>query len=251
MSAPLVNKILALWGALTPSKRTMTREKGVIVVKRNLSLTILVMLLAIVFVSGCAKKTVLRDEKAAAKESAAAVEVARAAEKAAAVEKSAAALEAARVAEKAASVKKADDAKKSAEAKAAAAASDMKSKEKAAAVPAKDLYELADINFDYDKFSLRDEARGILNKHADWLNRNNDVLLAVEGHCDERGTAEYNLALGERRANAAAKFLIDNGVDAKRIKTISYGEELPLDPGHNEEAWAKNRRAHLVASGKK
>jgi peptidoglycan-associated lipoprotein len=190
---------------------------------------------------------VLKEEKSAAMESAAAVEAAKPAEKAAA--ESAAAVEAAKAAKKATSVKKA---KESAEAKAAAtAASDLKSKEKAAAVAAKDLYELADINFDYDNFRLRDEARGILNKHADWLNRNKDVMLAVEGHCDERGTAEYNLALGERRANAATKFLIDNGVDAKRIKTVSYGEELPLDPGHNEEAWAKNRRAHFVASGKK
>jgi peptidoglycan-associated lipoprotein len=76
-------------------------------------------------------------------------------------------------------------------------------------------------------------------------------MIVVEGHCDERGTAEYNLALGERRANAAAKFLVDMGIDAKRIKSISYGEELPLDPGHNEDAWARNRRAHFSASGKK
>lgn len=223
--------------------------------KKKLSLAIMSMILAFVFVAGCAKKTVLKEETATVKESSAAVEAAKPAEKAAA--ESAAAAEAARAAEKAALVKKADDAKKSAvaleEAKGAeaAAAADQKSREKAAAMPAKDLYELADIYFDYDKFSLRDEARGILNKHADWLNRNKDVILAVEGHCDERGTAEYNLALGERRANAAAKFLIDNGVDAKRIKTISYGEELPLDPGHSEESWAKNRRAHFVVSGKK
>ena len=76
-------------------------------------------------------------------------------------------------------------------------------------------------------------------------------MIVVEGHCDERGTAEYNLALGERRANAATKFLVDMGVDAKRIKTLSYGEELPLDKGHTEDAWARNRRAHFDASGKK
>ena len=89
------------------------------------------------------------------------------------------------------------------------------------------------------------EARAIINKHAEWLNKNKGVKITIEGHCDERGTAEYNLALGERRAEAAAKYLINMGIDAKRIKTISYGLENPLDPGHNEEAWAKNRRGHF------
>lgn len=121
----------------------------------------------------------------------------------------------------------------------------------AAAVSAKELFELADIRFDFDKFTLKDDAREILKKHAEWLNKHHDVNIVVEGHCDERGTAEYNLALGERRANAAAKFLVDMGIDAKRIKTLSYGEELPLDKGHDEDAWARNRRAHFDASGKK
>src|SRR3972149_10319064 len=124
-------------------------------------------------------------------------------------------------------------------------------KTEAAAARAKGVYEFTDIHFDFDKFNLREEDRAILQKYADWLNGNRDVAIIVEGHCDETGTAEYNLALGERRANAAAKFLIDLGIDAKRIKTISYGKELPLNPGHNEEAWAMNRRAHFVASAKK
>lgn len=112
------------------------------------------------------------------------------------------------------------------------------------------LSELVDIHFDYNSYGLTDEARDLLKEHAEWLNNNKNVMVVVEGHCDERGTAEYNLALGERRAKAAAKFLANLGLGEKRIKTISYGEELPLAPGHNEEAWAKNRRVHFVVSGK-
>lgn len=103
-----------------------------------------------------------------------------------------------------------------------------------------------DINFDYDKYSLRPEAREILKQHADYLAKNRNVNITVEGHCDERGTSEYNLALGERRAKEAIKYLKELGIDAKRMKTVSYGKEQPLDPGHNEEAWAKNRRDHFV-----
>ena len=73
-----------------------------------------------------------------------------------------------------------------------------------------------------------------------------EYKLVIEGHCDERGTAEYNLALGQKRADEAAKYLADLGIEKDRIKTISYGKEMPLDPGHNEEAWAKNRRDHFV-----
>jgi len=103
-----------------------------------------------------------------------------------------------------------------------------------------------DINFDFDKFSLRPEAREILKQHADYLAKNKDVNVTIEGHCDEKGTSEYNLALGERRAKEALKYLKELGVSAKRMKTVSYGKEKPLDPGHNEEAWAKNRRDHFV-----
>ena len=76
------------------------------------------------------------------------------------------------------------------------------------------------------------------------------VKIQIEGHCDERGTAEYNLALGERRSNSAKKYLISLGVPEGRISTISYGKEKPLDPGHNEEAWAKNRRDHFIILSK-
>ena len=105
---------------------------------------------------------------------------------------------------------------------------------------------LADILFDFDEFSLKPEARGILEQHAKWLLEHKNDKLTIEGHSDERGTTEYNLALGERRATAAMKYLVDLGIDEARLRTISYGEELPLDPGHDEAAWAKNRRDHFV-----
>jgi len=105
---------------------------------------------------------------------------------------------------------------------------------------------LQDINFDFDKSNIRPDARVIMKANADMLLKNKNYNIIIEGHCDERGTAEYNMALGERRAQEAKKYLINLGVDASRMKTISYGEERPLDPGSNENAWAKNRRAHFV-----
>jgi len=107
-----------------------------------------------------------------------------------------------------------------------------------------------DINFDYDKYILKPEAREMLKKDAAWLAKSKSYDVVIEGNCDERGTVEYNLALGERRAAEAMKYLIELGVDKKRIKTISYGKERPLDPGHNEEAWAKNRRDHFIPASK-
>ncbi len=98
------------------------------------------------------------------------------------------------------------------------------------------------IYFDFDKSDLRPEAQAILKKKAEWLKKHPEFFLKIEGHCDERGTAEYNLALGYRRAQAAKNFLVSLGVSPARIRTISYGEERPIDPRHNEEAWAKNRR---------
>jgi peptidoglycan-associated lipoprotein len=103
-------------------------------------------------------------------------------------------------------------------------------------------FESERIYFDFDKSELKPEARAILTKKAEWLRKNPQFSVKIEGNCDERGTNEYNLALGERRANAAMKFLNALGVSANRISTISYGEERPADPRHNEEAWAKNRR---------
>jgi len=106
--------------------------------------------------------------------------------------------------------------------------------------------DLTDIHFDFDQYSIRPEDRKILSGHADLLLKNKKVKIVIEGNCDERGTTEYNLTLGDRRAQEAKKFLVNSGVDQKRIKTISYGKERPLDPDHNEEAWAKNRRDHFA-----
>jgi len=103
-----------------------------------------------------------------------------------------------------------------------------------------------DIYFAFDRYDLRPEARDVLGELADWLTDNGDYELTIEGHCDERGTTEYNLALGERRAESAKAYLVNLGIKSSRISTISYGEELPLDPGHTEEAWTKNRRDHFV-----
>jgi len=119
------------------------------------------------------------------------------------------------------------------------------------AISAKEEMAFNDIRFEFDKFNLRPEARDILKQLADWLTKNKNYDVLIEGNCDERGTTEYNLALGERRAKAAMKYLVELGIDGKKLKTISYGKERPLDPGHNEEAWAKNRRDHFVVTPKK
>jgi peptidoglycan-associated lipoprotein len=103
-----------------------------------------------------------------------------------------------------------------------------------------------DIQFDFDKYDLNARAREILANKAYFLKQYPNVKILIEGHCDERGTAEYNLALGERRANSAKQYLVQLGISENRISTVSYGKERPLDPGHNEAAWAKNRRAHFV-----
>jgi peptidoglycan-associated lipoprotein len=105
-----------------------------------------------------------------------------------------------------------------------------------------DAFESVNIYFDFDKSELKPESQLALKNKAAWLKGNPTYSLRIEGHCDERGTNEYNLALGERRANAAMNFLTSLGVSGDRIKTISYGEERPADPGHNEAAWARNRR---------
>ena len=97
--------------------------------------------------------------------------------------------------------------------------------------------------FGFDKFDLTTEARTVLERQAFWMRKNGAVTVVVEGHCDERGTREYNIALGERRANAVRDYLLTLGIDANRIKTISYGKERPVDGGHTETAWKKNRRA--------
>lgn len=106
---------------------------------------------------------------------------------------------------------------------------------------------LADAYFDYDKHNIRDDARAVLENNARWLKNNPNVRVKIEGHCDERGTNEYNLALGERRAQSTKRFLTALGIDAGRLSTISYGEERPACMEHSEGCYAKNRRAHFTA----
>lgn len=103
-----------------------------------------------------------------------------------------------------------------------------------------------DIYFAFDRYDLNSEARQNLVRLADWLLMHTEFEVTIEGHCDERGTTEYNLALGERRAEAAKAYIINLGVDIGKVTTISYGEELPVDPGHDEAAWSKNRRDHFL-----
>lgn len=104
---------------------------------------------------------------------------------------------------------------------------------------------LADVHFGFDQAALSDEARATLEKHALWLQSNRAMRVRIEGHCDERGTVDYNLALGEQRARAARDYLVSLGVAADRLSTVSYGKEKPLDAGHDEGAWGRNRRARF------
>jgi len=204
--------------------------------RKSFSLIIVVLGLGLVL-SGCAKKTALREGSSVSKseESAAEREKARLeAQKRAQEEKG---REAARLRE--------EEAKK-----------ELAKKEFEKSLVAKktpgiegEIFEsslLKDIHFDFDRYDIRPEDTKILDQEATLLLKNPNVKIEIEGNCDERGTAEYNLALGQRRANSAKEYLNSLGVPASRILTISYGKEKPLDPGHDEEAWAKNRRDHFI-----
>lgn len=109
---------------------------------------------------------------------------------------------------------------------------------------------LKDTFFDFDKFNIRADQRDALAADAEWLKKYQKVQFRVEGHCDERGTAQYNMALGEKRASAVKDYLTSLGIDAGRIETVSYGKERPFVKGQNEEAWAQNRRGHFVITAK-
>ena len=121
----------------------------------------------------------------------------------------------------------------------------VETKEEVVVYKAPDVVMQEDIYFDFDKSTLTPAAQDNLLRKAEWLRENYDATVTIECHCDERGTNEYNLALGDRRAESAKDFLSDLGIDPSRLSTISYGEERPVDPRHNEEAWAKNRRSHF------
>lgn len=212
---------------------------------------------SIMLVSGCAKDQVKPDEvlapsasdsqstaaqasgqKASADQSAAD----RAAAEKAAAEKAAAERAAA---EKAAAEKAAADRAAAERAAAEKAAAERAAAEQAAAEKAAESA-LKMVNFDFDSYVLTKPARDILYNNADVLLKKYKGKVKIEGHCDERGSDEYNLALGEKRAKAAMDYLTTLGVPPDQLSIISYGKERPLDPGHNEESWAKNRRAVFV-----
>ncbi len=109
---------------------------------------------------------------------------------------------------------------------------------------------LRDIHFDFDKYDIRPGDAEILNASAAWMKDNPDYVMLIEGHCDERGTNDYNLALGERRAKATMTYLVAQGTQADRITLISYGKERPLCTEKNKECWAQNRRAHFLVKGR-
>ena len=102
-----------------------------------------------------------------------------------------------------------------------------------------------DVNFDYDSYTINSSELPKINAVGNYLKQNREIIIVAEGHCDERGTVEYNLALGQKRAEAVKAYLVKMGVDGGRVKAISFGKEVPVDPNHAEDAWAKNRRAHF------
>ncbi len=187
--------------------------------KKRLIITILIFCIGLIMM-GCPKKTVVREEPSAKKEDAAKIEAERAAK---------------------------DKESKTKE--------DLEKSLVAQRTPGIEgvVFEsslLKDIHFDFDKYDIRPEDVTILRENAALLKKYPNVKVQIEGHCDERGTIEYNLALGERRATSTKNYLVSLGLSADRISTITFGKEKPLDPGHHEEAWAKNRRAHTVITSK-
>ncbi len=202
-------------------------------VKKSFSILIVILCLGLVM-AGCPKKTVVKEEPSVTKsEEASRLEAERAAREA--KEK-----ESARIKEEEAKKEREKEFEKSLVAK------------KTPGIEG-EVFEsklLKDIHFDFDKYDIRPGDAEILKENAALLIKHPNVKIQLEGHCDERGTIEYNLALGERRANSTKKYLISIGISTDRISTISYGKEKPLDPDHNEEAWAKNRRAHTVILSK-
>ncbi len=110
--------------------------------------------------------------------------------------------------------------------------------------------DLQTVYFAFDSYKLGNDSRAVLKKSAAWMKENSAASIQIEGHCDERGTTEYNLALGERRANTVKEYMTRLGVEGSKVSVISYGKERPADAGHDETAWAKNRRASFVVLSK-
>jgi peptidoglycan-associated lipoprotein len=210
-------------------------------IRKGFSMSIIVFFLCVgLLVSGCPKKTVMKEEPSSKTEQQLAAERDKAAR-----------LEAER---------KEKEAKEMARIKEEEAQKQPAQKEFEKSLVAKktpgiegEVFEsqlLKDIHFGFDKYDVRPKDAETLMENAALLKKRPSMKVQIEGYCDERGTEEYNLALGERRANSTKKSLLSLGISPDRISTISYGEERPLDPRHNEEAWARNRRAHTIILSK-
>jgi peptidoglycan-associated lipoprotein len=220
----------------------ITKKRRFKMVRKSLSIIVLIFCFGLIL-TGCPKKTVVKEEPsvkraeelAGEREKAAKLEAERAAKEKEAREK-----ELARIREEEAKKAREKEFGKSLVAK----------KEPGIEGEVLESKLLKDIHFDFDKYDIRSGDAEILKENAALLMKHPTIKIQVEGHCDERGSIEYNLALGERRANSAKKYLISLGMPADRFSTISYGEEKPLDPGHNEEAWRKNRRDHFIILSK-
>ena len=213
-------------------------------VRKSLSVIFLIFCCLALILAGCPKKTVMKEEPSVTKADAVAAAAA------AAERERAAKQEAEQRALKEKELKAGEEA-----AKKAAAEKDFDKSLVAKKYPGieGEVLEsklLKDIYFDFDKYDIRPQDASVLKENAALLMTYPNVKIQIEGHCDERGTIEYNLALGERRANNCKNYLISLGIPGNRISAISYGKERPVDPGHNEEAWAKNRRAHTVILSK-
>jgi peptidoglycan-associated lipoprotein len=214
--------------------------------KRSLVVIVLILCFGLI-VSGCPKKTVIKEEPTVKK-----------AEESAAEREKAAKLEAEQREREARERETKEELAKLKEQEAGKQQQEQKEFEKSLVAKKTpgiegEVFEtkmLKRIHFDFDKYDIRLEDTESLKQNAAVLKRFPSVKIQIEGHCDERGTGEYNLALGERRAHSAKEYLVSLGVDGNRISTISYGKEKPLDPGHNEEAWAKNRRDEFVVLSK-
>jgi peptidoglycan-associated lipoprotein len=190
---------------------------------RNITLLSLILLLSLGVLTGCPKKT---EVSSAPETPATKVEPAPAPDDAA---------------KRAAEQRAAEEA-------AAAAAARRAEEERARAAAAKAPAGLQPIFYDFDQSFIRDDAKPVMKANAEWLNANPKVKVRIEGNCDERGTIEYNQALGQRRAQAAKKYLTDLGISAKRISLISYGKEKPICTDSTEDCWQRNRRGDLIAA---
>jgi peptidoglycan-associated lipoprotein len=209
-------------------------------IKKSISILILILCIGLIM-TGCPKKTVIKEEPSIKKSEEAAREAARIEAERAKEAKEAKEKELARIKEEEA--KKAQEKKEFEQSLVAKKTPGIEG----------EVFEtklLKDIHFDFDKYDILQGDAEILKGNAALLVKFPNVKIQIEGHCDERGTVEYNLALGERRANSTKNYMISLGISGNRISIISYGKERPMDPAHNEDAWAKNRRAHSVIVSK-